>query len=104
MNPHGTAWKIRRLASGLVCLLLFASFQLFAAVPKLHNWIHADSTEATHHCSLTLLTEGQVNVTVNEGIVVRLATTTFIAPVQTRGVIFAFDCRDLPSERAPPLG
>jgi hypothetical protein len=92
-----------RIACAVVCLLLFAGFQLFAVVPQLHNWIHSDSNDATHQCELTLLTQGQVNSTTNDGL--RLVFDSVILPSAplTGTIAVSSALCQLPSERAPPF-
>ena len=91
-----------RIVCAVVCLVLFVSFQLFAALPKLHNWIHSDSSSATHHCSLTLLTQGQVNTTANEGLITALVSVSLPATPLTGASVLLSDHCQLPHERAPP--
>ena len=92
-----------RTACGLACLLLYVCFQLFAGVPKLHNWIHSDSDSATHQCELTLLTQGQVNITSNEGLI-KSFVSLLLPAVPLTGVALVSSARcQLPPGRAPPL-
>jgi len=87
----------------VVCSLLFVSFQLFAAVPQLHNWIHSDSADATHHCELTLLTQGQVNSTTNDGLLVAFGSVIFSTPRFAGAAVVSSVLCQLPPGRAPPL-
>ncbi len=92
-----------RIACVAVCLSLFVTFQLFAALPKLHNWIHPDSDHASHHCELTVLLQGQVNTTVNEGLVrVFVSVLLPATPMASTAVVSSVHCQ-LPPGRAPPL-
>ena len=92
-----------RIACAVVCLLLFAGFQLFAVVPQLHNWIHSDSNDATHQCELTLLTQGQVNSSTNDGLRIAFDSIMLPSPPLTGTVAVSSVLCQLPSERAPPL-
>jgi len=92
-----------RIACAVTCLLLFVSFQLFAGVPKLHNWIHSDSNDATHHCELTLLTQGQVNTTTHEGFIAGFVSVLLsVTPPTSDAVVSSVHCQ-LPTGRAPPV-
>jgi len=92
-----------RMICGAVCLALFFCLQLFASVPKLHNWLHSDSSESSHHCSLTMLTQGQVNTTVNEELVTVFIPLILPAVALASDKVVISDCRQLPPGRAPPL-
>jgi hypothetical protein len=92
-----------RIACAVVCLSLFVTFQLFASVPKLHNLIHSDSNETTHHCELNLLTQGQVNISTPDGLVtVFIPSVLPVAPL-IRTAVASSVHRQLPPGRAPPL-
>jgi hypothetical protein len=95
-EAHGKA-VIASLLVGLVLLL-----GAMAASPSLHERLHADASEAGHHCAVTLFAHGQVdsasadiNVDVPKGIVVSdpLVQISAYSPA----------IENLPAGRAPPV-
>ena len=93
----------RRIACALACFALFLGFQLFATVPQLHSRLHSDAADSNHHCALTLLTQGQLNTTANEGIV-KIFVAELIPTLLPAGEkLVLSDYRQLPPGRAPPL-
>ena len=50
----------RALAAGMT--FLFLVLIAFAASPALHQAIHTDANDAHHHCAITALAHGQVDV------------------------------------------
>jgi hypothetical protein len=92
-----------KIACAAACLSVFVTFQLFAALPKLHNWIHPDSDHASHHCELTVLLQGQVNATTNEGLVAAFISVVLPATLPARTAVVSFVHCQLPPGRAPPL-
>ena len=86
----------------LLCLALFLSLQLFAGSGSFHRVLHSDASSPDHHCVITLITQGQVNVPVVLGIWLAFATTLiFSLPLLQATVRASFDLRLAPS-RAPP--
>jgi len=86
----------------LAGLLLFLVLQVFGASGTLHQSLHAEANSPDHHCALTLLTHGQVNVPVAPVVWVAFAMAlVFFLPLLQSAVLSAFDLR-LASGRAPP--
>lgn len=83
-------------------LALFLSLQLLAGSGKLHHALHSDASSADHHCPLTLLTQGEVNVPVVLGIWLAFATVLiFSLPLLQAAAQSSLDLRLAPG-RAPP--
>jgi hypothetical protein len=59
MLKQGSNWS-RALAA--VLLLLFLSLSALSASPALHEKLHSDARNPDHHCAITLLTHGHVDV------------------------------------------
>jgi hypothetical protein len=92
-----------RSVCAVACLTLFAVFQLFASVPELHHWIHADSNDRTHQCELTLLTQGQVNISDAQTAIATVTPLLLSAAVPVDDYL-PLPCQyQLPPGRAPPL-
>src|SRR5438445_12943999 len=51
-------------ALALMLLALFLGTTLAAAAPSLHAAVHSDANNPDHHCAITLLIQGQVDVPV----------------------------------------
>src|SRR5438445_11767707 len=51
-------------ALALMLLALFLGTTLAAAAPSLHAALHSDANNPDHHCAITLLIQGQVDVPV----------------------------------------
>jgi hypothetical protein len=49
-------------ATVAVVLVLFVVLAAFAASPSLHQAIHSDATSPNHHCAITLLAHGQIEM------------------------------------------
>ena len=86
----------------LLFLALFLSLQLFAGSSSLHQAIHSDANSPNHHCVITLLTQGQVNVPVVTNLWLAFATALiFSLPLLQAAVESSLDLRLAPG-RAPP--
>lgn len=86
----------------LLLLALFLSVQLFAGSGSLHQVIHSNANSPDHHCVLTLLTQGQVNLPVVLGLWLAFAMTLiFSLPLLQATVQSSLDLRLAPG-RAPP--
>ena len=48
--------------SAAVMTILFLVLVAFAASPALHQAIHSDANDTHHHCAITALAHGQVDV------------------------------------------
>lgn len=49
-------------ATVAVVLMLYVLLAAFAASPSLHQLIHSDATSPNHHCAITLLAHGQIEL------------------------------------------
>jgi hypothetical protein len=49
-------------ATVAVVLMLYVVLATFAASPALHQAIHSDATNPDHHCAITLLAHGQIEM------------------------------------------
>jgi hypothetical protein len=92
----------RRLGAA-ICLALFLTLQLFAASSSLHQAIHSDASAPSHHCVITLLSQGQlITPEVFTGGLVFVAALLFILPSLHATLSSSFDYRLSPS-RGPPV-
>jgi hypothetical protein len=92
-----------RPAWALLFLALFLTLQLFAGSGTLHQAIHSDANAPDHHCAITLLTQGQVNVAVVMSLWLAFAIAfIFSLPLLEETVQSFLDLRLAPG-RAPPL-
>jgi hypothetical protein len=94
-GPFGKALK------GLVLLGLFLSVIGLASSVGLHKAFHPDASNPDHHCVVTLLSSGQVEITIGMAVVVSPAvapiTSVFLDPSFQAEVSF-----NLPLSRGPP--
>jgi len=103
MTTHCTtrksaAWK----AVSVLCLALFIFLQALAAVPSLHRHFHHDANQADHHCAVTLLSQGHVDVPVT-GTVAIISPVSFVYTVTAPDVFVPVAAdRQSPPGRAPP--
>ena len=101
---RNTAWPGRssRPFCALFLLALFLTLQLFASSSELHHKLHSDANSPDHHCALTLLTHGQVDVSVVAGIWLQFAIAfVFSLPLLQAILHSSLDLR-LDRGRAPP--
>jgi hypothetical protein len=86
-----------------ICLALFLTLQLFAASGSLHRAIHSDASAPSHHCVITLLSQGQLNTpeVFTSGLVFVAALLFFLPPLHAT-LSSSIDYRLSPS-RAPPV-
>lgn len=83
-------------------LLLFLFVLALQASPQLHHAFHHDSDEGEHHCAITLLRQGQVDVPAP--VVVVIPPQTWIElPALVTVSIFSSPVELLPAGRAPPV-
>jgi hypothetical protein len=86
----------------LVCLALFLALELFASFPALHRIIHSDADSSTHHCAITLFSQGNVNATdIAPRVIAFVAALLFYLPVLPSARSSQFDYR-FSASRAPP--
>lgn len=86
----------------LLFLALFLTLQLFASSGSLHRLLHSDANSPDHHCAITLLTQGQVNVPVVMNLWLAFALALiFSLPLLQATVQSSLDLRLAPG-RAPP--
>jgi hypothetical protein len=87
----------------LACLALILALELFASVPALHRFVHADADSFGHRCVITLFKQGNVCTTdTASAIVVFVAVFLFYLPVLPSAVPSLFQYR-LSHSRAPPI-
>jgi len=87
--------------SAAVMAFLFLVLIAFAASPALHQAIHTDANDAHHHCAITALTHGQVDVPSAD--ISAVAPNECIQPSCPVTVSFPGTTRELlPPGRAPP--
>ena len=92
-----------RRISGIICLLLLLTLQLFASSEALHKLIHPDADSPDHHCAITMLAHGQVNAPEALPLLTGfVAAFFFLLPLLESAVLSSFDYRFC-SSRAPPL-
>lgn len=92
-----------RRVSGIICLVLFLTLQLFASSESLHKLIHPDADSPDHHCAITMLAHGQVAASEALPILVGfVAILFFVLPLLKSAEYSSFDYR-FSSSRAPPL-
>jgi hypothetical protein len=90
-----------KVAWSLGALVLFLTLQTFAASPSLHHFIHQDAKQPDHQCAVTLISHGQVVLTLIEVSVTAPVIVADELPVPVLPVLAALEYRLLP-ERAPP--
>jgi hypothetical protein len=94
-GPFGRSFK------GLVLLGLFISVMGLASSSGLHKAFHPNASKADHHCVVTLLTSGQVEVSAGMAPVIGpdllLISSVFREPSFRTEVSF-----NLPLSRGPP--
>lgn len=91
---------MRPILGGLlvaVVLLLNA----LAASPNLHEWFHADASQAEHQCAVTLFAHGHMDSATVEVAPVALTVSVGTTP-QIIFSVFASTVENLPAGRAPP--
>ena len=89
----------RALAAGMT--FLFLVLIAFAASPAFHQAIHTDANDAHHHCAITALTHGQVDVPIAD--IPTAAPNECIQPSSPVAVSFPGTTRELlPPGRGPP--
>jgi hypothetical protein len=94
--------SLRRFGAA-ICLALFLALQLFAASSSLHQAIHSDAGTPSHHCVITLLSQGQLNTPeVFAGSLLFVAALLFCLPSLHATLSSSFDYRLSPS-RGPPV-
>lgn len=87
--------------SAAVMSFLFFVLLAFASSPALHQAIHADANDAYHHCAITALTHGQVDVpTANVSATVPNECFQSSSPVTVS--FLSTTLKLLPPGRAPP--
>ena len=88
-------------AAGALLVALFLFLYALAASPALHQAIHPDPGNPSHHCAISLLAQGQVDAPVCEAILCP-ATTTFFKALPPLIPVFGVEADLLPPGRAPP--
>jgi len=84
-------------------LATFLTLTVVAASPGLHRLIHADAHGSDHHCAVSMMTQGQIDLPVCDNFVFTLPGNVDFAPrieVSVTSGAIGF----LPSGRAPPIG
>lgn len=89
-------------AFSLLCLALFLFLQLLATVPELHRLVHHDADKEDHHCAVTLLAQGNVDLA-DTGIPPLVpSVSVFKNPPVPVSILIVVDYQLLPG-RGPPL-
>jgi len=83
-------------------LALFLFVQLLTTSSALHKLVHSDADSASHHCAVTLLSQGQINCADTVASVIAfVAALFFLLPPFQSAVFASFDYR-FSASRAPP--
>jgi hypothetical protein len=91
-----------RRAWAVFGLALFLFVQLLTTSSALHKLFHSDADSASHHCAVTLLSRGQVNMAdVVAPLIAFVAALFFLLPPFQSAVFASFDFR-FSASRAPP--
>ena len=91
-----------RSLAALLCLGLFLLVEVFAASGSLHEKLHTDSSAPGHHCVVTLLSQGQLDVSSAAiGCVLVVLGFAFSLRWFYEAAVSAFDYRLTPG-RGPP--
>jgi len=86
---------------GLLLLGLFLSVLGLASSPTLHGTFHPTASNPDHHCVVTLLTSGQVEV--SAGVAAVIAPAVFLISGVFRDPSFQTEVSfNLPLSRGPP--
>ena len=89
-------------AGVLGALLLFLFVLALSVSPQLHHAFQHDSEEGQHHCAVTLLHSGQVNVPAPAETAIAPQTWVELPPPEAVSVSSA-NVELLPAGRAPPV-
>jgi hypothetical protein len=89
-------------AAAATLLVLYLVIGVLAAVPDLHSALHKDANAPGHHCAITLILQGQIELPAGEISVCRISecidcATPFVLSFEVASVEF------LPFGRGPPL-
>jgi hypothetical protein len=82
--------------------VLVLMLNALAASPSLHKALHADASEARHHCAVTLFAHGQVDSASADVVVAEPQTAVVFEPIVEIS-IFSPAIENLPAGRAPPV-
>jgi hypothetical protein len=83
-------------------LVAFLMLTVVAASPGIHRLIHADAHGSGHHCAVSLMTQGQIDLPVCDDLVCKLpGNFDFAPPIEISVASTATEL--LPSGRAPPI-
>ena len=91
-------WK--GLSAGAV--VLFVLLWAFASSVDLHGAIHPDAGDAEHHCAVTLLAHGQLDVPACE-VSIPVPDVRCEPEMQSAPAFSSLPVKFLPPGRAPPL-
>jgi hypothetical protein len=83
-------------------LAAFLMLTVVAASPVLHRLIHADAHGSDHHCAVSMMTQGQIDLPVCDNFVFTLSGNVDFAPrieISVNSTAIEF----LPLGRAPPI-
>jgi hypothetical protein len=91
-----------RPLAALLCLGLFLLVEVFAASGSLHEKLHTDASAPGHHCVVTLLSQGQLDVSSGAiGCILVVLGFAFSLPWFYEAAVSSFDYQLAPS-RGPP--
>jgi len=101
LRHRGKQGILSRSGKGLVLLFLFASVLTLANSATLHRTLHANATAPDHHCVVTLLANGQVDVSSSVATAAAPSTLVILAIFADLSCETGI-CFNLPLSRGPP--
>ena len=91
-----------RVLFGMLSVLLVLLLNLLAASPSLHQFFHADASDAGHQCAVTLFAHGKVD-SASVAVSISAPLTRFESVPAVEFSIFSPAIENLPAGRAPPV-
>lgn len=90
-------------AFSLLCLGLFLFLQLLATAPELHRLVHHDADKDDHHCAVTLLVQGKIDLADTGIPPVVPPVFVFTNPLMPVSILIVVDYQLLPGRGPPSL-
>jgi len=104
MRSHSlTRASAVKRAFSLFCLGLFFYLQLLATLPELHRLVHHDADKDDHHCAVTLLAQGKINLADTGVPPLMPQVFVFENPPLPVSILIAVDYQLLPGRGPPSL-
>lgn len=94
-------WTFRRVWA-VICLALFLALQLIADSGPLHKRLHPDAGSSDHHCTITLLLNGEVSAPEKFPILTAFIPVFLFVLPQLRPTLFVAPQYRFSESRAPP--